>query len=323
MSDRNVLGLKILLVTGGNDAEREISLKSARQVQQALQTAGHNVLFIDLDPNDLSCFENGTFDIVFTMMHGPFGEGGPLQTILQNKALKFTGCNASSSALAMNKHQAKVAMTKAGLLVPPGILFGKTTLEPADHFIQIKTALSYFVADHQAKIVVKPNSDGSSVGVTIADNIEVAANAIYNGLVKFDQMLAELFITGRELTVGILGEKVLPIIEIKSATSFYDFDAKYLKDDTQYLFELDIGPELIEKIQNQALKAFKALGCRDLGRVDFLLPKDGAPVVLEINTIPGMTDHSLLPMACEKIGINMPTLCDQIAQFALNRPINP
>lgn len=322
MCDRTVLGLKILLVTGGNDAEREVSLKSAYQVQRALKAVGHDVLLVDLDPNDLTCFDKSSFDIVFPMMHGPYGEGGPLQTILENKALKFTGCDASSSALAMNKHQAKVVMVKAGLSVPPGILFGKSTLEPVDHFIQIKTALSYFVTDKDAKIVVKPNSDGSSVGISIAENIASAANAIYRGLIKFDHMLVELFIPGRELTVGILGEKALPIIEIQSASRFYDYDAKYLKDDTQYLFDLDIAPELTAKIQNQALKAFKTLGCRDFGRVDFLLQDNGESVVLEVNTIPGMTDHSLLPMACEKIGINMPQLCDQIAQIAHNRPIN-
>lgn len=306
--------LRILVLAGGPDQERPVSLNSGAAVTQALREAGHDVQQHDIHPDDLSAldaFEAWPGDVIFPVLHGKWGEGGGLQALLDERGLPYVGSRAPAASRCMDKARTKAALIAAGLPTPAFEMIG-----PGE-------------TPHLAPpVVVKPPDEGSSLGLVICPDAPALAAARRELSGRYPRLMVEQYIAGRELTVGILGHlnsreatppthRALPPIQIVPATEFYDYQAKYDRDDTQYLFEIDLPTAVLEQVQAQALAAHDALGGRHLSRVDFMVDADGQPWILEINTLPGFTSHSLLPMAAKRAGMSMPTLTDHLARLAL------
>ena len=237
--------------------------------------------------------------------------------VLSLRGICFAGSDAYSSNLAMDKYRAKAAFCAAGLLTPPAALIEGQTDRITDRHDMISKALE----KTGLPCVVKPNSQGSSIGVLIADSEHVAHEAAEVTLARHGDCLIESYIQGREITVGVLNGIALPIIEIRSRHRFYDYQAKYEDDHTEYNFDIDLKPRQLMAVRRQAMRAFTVLGCRDFGRVDLMVDESGCGHLLEINTIPGFTSHSLLPKAAQRTGMSMRQMCDQIVQIAYRRPI--
>lgn len=301
-------GLKVAVLAGGVGEERAISLQSGECVTQALTGAGVNAICADITPDDMSILDKSGIDAFFLALHGRFGEDGQLQKILEEKGLVYTGSGPEASRLAFDKMLSKLAFGKAGVSTSPAVLF-----DPA---LDMGT-LEKQVSKLGEKFVVKPLRQGSSVGVSIvsgAANAIEAAGKCHN---SFGDCMIEKFIPGRELTVGVLCERALPIIEIRPKEGFFDYQAKYLDDSTEYLFDTIDDEALVTKINTAAMACFRALGCRHVARVDFILTEQGEPIALEVNNIPGMTTHSCVPKAAARIGMSMGQLCVRIIDAAM------
>jgi len=300
--------LKIAVLAGGIGDERDISIQSGKYIAESLKQTGANVITADITPQNMDVLDNIDIDVFFITLHGKFGEDGQLQQILEDKSLTYTGSGPKASELAFDKTAAKNAFENAGIKTPPAIQFDQN----AD-LNQLEEKLLKF----SDKYVIKPQKQGSSVGITITEDIKHAIEVTQQTQKQFGDCIIEKFIPGREITVGIIVRQTLPIIEIKTKTCFYDYHAKYLDDQTEYLFDTIKDPDTISKINSAALDCFDALGCRGFARVDFILADDNTPYCLEVNTIPGFTSHSLLPKAAKKIGISMSNLCLKIIEQAL------
>jgi D-alanine-D-alanine ligase len=289
---------------GGKSAEREVSLNSGGMVLAALRNKGVDAHPFDPKEKDLQDLLKERFARVFIALHGRFGEDGTVQGVLEWLGIPYTGSGVLASALAMDKLRTKRLWAAERLPSAPYEVLGKGT--------DLKAAAKRL----GTPLFVKPASEGSSVGMTkvkkAADLEEAFALAVnYDPVV-----IAEKFIDGPELTVAILGERVLPIIRIETPREFYDYEAKYLANDTRYLIPCGVPAKKEKELQALALEAFRALGCRGWGRVDLMLDKRGRPYLLEINTSPGMTDHSLVPMAARAVGIPYEDLCVKILELA-------
>ena len=307
MDDRK---LDITLLCGGISAEREISIKTGTQIAEALRTVGHRVWQSDIAPDNLAALDRKPCDLIFPALHGVFGEDGQLQRILEHRGLPFVGSGQNASRIGMDK-----ALTKSCLLennVPTAnwqIVYANKIKEawtPA-------SGIGY-------PCVIKPISEGSSVGCKICTNIQQARDHLAATLPEYGAMMVEQFVDGYELTVGILDGKTLPVIMIKPATEFYDYEAKYDRDDTQYLFNEQIPlPEgVLDEVRKAALDTHRVIGCRHLSRVDVMVDqRTRKPYVLEVNTMPGFTSHSLVPKAAARAGIEFVALCDRLAHLAL------
>ncbi len=301
-------GLNVAVLMGGVSEERQVSLQSGHSVCRALLAGGLEPVESDIGPDDLSILDRSDIDVFFIALHGTFGEDGQLQRILEDRSLVFTGSGSRASRLAFNKMEAKQRFSEAGILTPKSIV-----LDPHEA-VQKLTGQIEGLCD---RFVVKPLRQGSTIGISIEDDAESAIAAGYRCFEAFGDCMIEQYIGGRELTVGILGGEALPVLEIRPRDGFYDYEAKYVDDDTQYLFDT-IDPNLALKIQHDALLCFEALGLRHFARIDFILSDDGEAFVLEANTIPGMTSHSLVPKAAERIGLSMSELCIRIVDEAVD-----
>lgn len=300
--------LKVAVLMGGISREREVSLQSGKCVADALKKAGVNVIPSDIKPDELDILDDETIDVFFLALHGTFGEDGALQKILESKNLIYTGSPSKSSRLAFDKWESKKRFTAAGVTMAESILFKPD---------QKNTNLEKRISRLGSKYVVKPLREGSTIGISIADDPKQAIEAAKKCAAEFGECMIESFIKGKEITVGILGKQALPILEIRPPAGFYDYHAKYIGDKTEYVFDSIKTGALVDKIQASAITCFNSLGCRGAARVDFIIGEDGKPYALEINTIPGMTSHSLLPKAAAKIGISMSRLCLKIVELAL------
>ena len=300
--------LKVAVLTGGIGEERNISIQSGTCVSEALKQAGLEVTAADITPNNLSILDDTSIDVFFIALHGRFGEDGQLQQILEEKSLLYTGSAPAASRLAFDKLASKKRFTQASVATPKVVKFNARIQE---------RELREQIRQLGERFIVKPLRQGSAIGVTIAETPEAALAAARDCFSKFGDCMIEHFISGREITVGILKDVALPIIEIRSKTGFYDYHAKYIDERTEFLFDTIDQPELLAKINTAALNCFNALGCRHFGRVDFVLGNDGIPYALEINSIPGLTAHSLLPKAAAKIGLSTSDLCLKIIEAAL------
>ena len=301
-------GLKVAVLSGGIGAERDISLQSGSCVTQALKEAGLNSAVVDIQPNNMDILKDSSIDVFFIALHGEFGEDGQLQQILEDKSLTYTGSGPAASRLAFDKLASKKCFARAGITAPKAIKFDvRAEAEKLEK--QLRQLGERFV--------VKPIRQGSTIGVAIADDPKSALVAARRCQDKFGDCIIEEFISGREITVGIVENRALPIIEIKSKTGFYDYQAKYIDEQTEFLFDTIDNPALIGKINAAALDCFDTLGCRYFARVDFILDGKGIAYALEVNTIPGFTAHSLLPRAAEKAGLSMSNLCVKIIETAL------
>ena len=296
---------RVTVLRGGPSAEREVSLASGAAVADACRRLGCTVTEADVALDNLSALEISA-DVVFPVLHGEFGEDGQLQAILDGRGLPYVGCDSTASLLAINKDASKRMWRAAGLPTAPW--------KYVDEETEI-TAVDY----PGPPAVLKPLCEGSSIGIVLCDTLSELHAEAKAAVSKYGRVLVEKRLTGPELTVGILEDRALPVIEIKPAPGFYDYEAKYRRDDTQYLFEPGIDAETYSLVQETAVGAFQALGCRDYGRVDFIVDLQDGVQLLEINTIPGFTDHSLLPKAAAKVGIGFDELVAQLLSLAHRR----
>jgi D-alanine-D-alanine ligase len=289
---------------GGRSAEREVSLKSGSAVLAALQRSGVDAHAFDPAERDLSELKKEKFERVFIALHGRYGEDGTVQGALELLGIPYTGSGVMASAIAMDKWRTKLVWQAAGLPIPEY----EALTAPTDWNA---------VADHlDLPLFVKPASEGSSVGVTKVKTVEDLP-AAYAEAAKHDKVvIAESFMSGGEYTVAILNGQALPVIKIEPANEFYDYESKYLRDDTRYLCPCGLDGEDEAEMQRLAQQAFELIGGQGWGRVDFLRGDDGRPYLLEINTSPGMTDHSLVPMAARQAGIRFDQLVLQILEGA-------
>jgi D-alanine-D-alanine ligase len=299
--------LTVAVLMGGIGEERDVSIQSGTCIAEALKKAVFNVTTSDISPENMEILEDASIDIFFIALHGKFGEDGRLQQILEDKSLLYTGSGPTASRLAFDKIESKKVFAKAGIVTPKYITFNERT-----NTEQIEKELSQ-LGD---RLVVKPVRQGSTVGVTIVDDPKSALADARRCLTDFGDCMIEEYIAGREITVGILENHALPIIEIKTKTGFYDYEAKYTDEQTQFLFDTIDDQALVDRISADAVTCFDALGCRHFARADFILTDDGTPYALEVNTIPGFTTHSLLPMAAAKTGLSMSELCTKIIEAA-------
>jgi len=298
--------LRVMVLAGGPDREKAVSLMSATEVSGALRRAGHEVRQQNIQPDDLSALEDFIDwggDVIFPALHGDWGEGGGLQTILEARGLSFVGCGARAADVAMDKHRAKMVMLAQDLPTPEFELIDcgqRSTITPP--------------------LVYKPLREGSSIDTVVCTDSEQAILAAASLSSRHTHLLVERFITGRELTVSTLAISnrlmALPPIQIVPATGFYDYDAKYVSDDTQYYFEIDLPTDVLAEVSRLATQVHRALGCRHMGRVDFIVDQNNQPWILELNTIPGFTTHSLLPMAADRAGLPLPKLVDGLVRMA-------
>jgi len=278
--------LKIVVLMGGRSSEREISLKTGRAVAKALKELGHEVFELDLTP-DIPCeLLRIKPDKVFIALHGPYGEDGRVQGLLDILGIPYTGSGVLGSSIAMDKDITKRLISSEGIPTPPW-----RCLQREDELLW---------DDFPA--VVKPADQGSSVGLSVVHSRAQLEKAVKELFELTDKVLVESFIEGRDMTVALLKGKALPVIEIKPMKGIYDYESKYTKGKTEYAF-LEEG-ELATRLQDIALGVSKLLGLKDMARVDFRVDSEGTPYVLEVNTVPGMTELSLFPMACEKAGIS-------------------
>lgn len=303
--------MKVAVLRGGVSRERQVSLESGRCVAEALVEGGLDVVASDIRPDDMSILDRSDIDVFFIALHGEFGEDGGLQQVLQDRDLVYTGCGPEASRLAFDKIASKRRFASAGVKVSPALEFSR------EEDLQNLNGQLHALGEH---LVVKPIRQGSSVGVHVVKGADEALDAARKVVGEFGDGMIESFIRGREITVGVLDHTALPTIEIRPKAGFYDYHAKYVDDQTQYLFDTIEEPQIRHRIEEAALACFDALGCRDFARVDFILTDDGVPWALEVNTIPGFTTHSLLPKAAAKIGLSMSDLCVRIVRTAfLNR----
>jgi D-alanine-D-alanine ligase len=299
--------LKVAVLMGGIGEERDVSIQSGTCIAEALKQADFSVITSDISPDNMDILEDGSIDIFFIALHGKFGEDGQLQQILEDKSLLYTGSGPAASRLAFDKIASKNAFVKAAISTPKSITFDERT-----NTEQLEKKLSQL----GSRFVVKPVRQGSTIGVTIVDDPKSALADARRCLTDFGDCMIEEYIPGREITVGILQGRALPIIEIKPKTGFYDYEAKYIDEQTEFLFDTIKEPALVDRISLDAVTCFDALGCRHFARADFILANDGIPYALEVNTIPGFTTHSLLPMAAAKTGLSMSDLCTKIIEAA-------
>ena len=297
--------LRIAVLAGGDSDEREISLKSGLAVEAALSQAGHRVLQLDPAIVELSGIDWSQFDVAFIALHGRFGEDGQVQQILDEAGVSYTGSGAAASRLAFSKSAAKERFTQFGVATPRYLLIHYT--DDTERILRKAAALGY-------PLVVKPDAQGSSLGISIVRSPEQLPAAL-KLCFQFDGFgLLEAMVEGTEWTVGLIDSQTFPAIKIETDREFFDWQAKYDDAGTRYIFDPDVPAAIVENIESIARNAGIALGTSGLARVDLRLDARQNPWVLEVNTIPGFTDHSLIPKAAAYQGTDFATLCDQIVR---------
>ena len=303
--------IKVMVLMGGPSGEHEISLKSGDVVVQALARRGWHaepVVIPKAVTVDEACgyvsnaLMRAAPDVAFIALHGTFGEDGTIQQVCEDRHIAYTGSDAAASRLGIDKAASRKRFERAGLAVPRWELVDAAAS-------RLRTGLAY-------PLVVKPVSQGSSLGVSIIQEPGQLPAALEEAGRFGAQALLEEFVVGREVTVGILGEEPLPVIEIRPRHAFFDYTAKYTKGLTDYLAPADLPPAAARAVQAAALAAHRVLGCRHLSRADLILDRAGTPVLLEVNTIPGFTPTSLLPKAAACIGLSYDEVCEQVVLMA-------
>jgi len=293
--------MRIGVLMGGPSAERDVSLRSGKAILQALLGKGYNAVPLEVWLPTRQELKSAGIDVAFLAMHGTFGEDGQIQAILEEMKIPYTGSKVKASRYGMDKISSRKLFRKARLRIPECHVIKNGTRPRKD----LKTPL-----------VVKPSAQGSSVGVSIIDSLEELESAINGAFMFGDRVLLEQFVPGKELTVGILDGKPLPVIQVVPKRRYYDEVAKYTVGMTEYLCPAPISEKESKLAQEAGAKAHRALGCAGYSRVDMILGGDGKVTVLEVNTIPGMTQLSLLPKAAKAAGIEFPELCEKMLESA-------
>lgn len=321
--------LSIVVLLGGPSAERAVSLLSGDAVARALEERGHRVVRLDPNPDrpadvplegtrsrriaekSLRAFDWANVDIVFNALHGRFGEAGVAQCILDELRIPYTGSGADVSHWTFDKVLAKERFRRAGVPTPRGHALVDLWISPS--------AVERLASELGYPVVVKPSAQGSSLGVAIVRSPQGLAAAVSNAYEFRSAVLLEEYIPGTEWTVPVWDDKVLPVIQIVPANEFFDYQAKYSDDRTEYRFEFDVAPEIVQRVADAGLRAAQSLGLQGLSRADIRLTPDGRPYVLEVNSSPGMTDHSLVPKAAARAGWSMGALCEEECRRAMQR----
>ena len=307
--------MKVAVLRGGKSAEREVSLRSGAQVEKALRERGHDVSGVDVDLNTWDVLRDGEFACVFNALHGRLGEDGTVQGMLELLGLPYTGSGVLASALCMDKARANAMMAAAGLDVP------------AFEEVEIKEGIALdmverLVAMYGLPLVIKPVREGSTIGLTIAQDVDQAASGLVQAARYDRRVLVQKFATGTEITVGVLATpdvQVLPTLEIVSDNPVYDYDAKYTAGKSHHIIPARIPEQAQKDASDSARRAFVELGCAGMARVDIIVDADGTPWVLEVNTVPGLTELSLLPDAARAAGIAFDELCWRLVDHAIGR----
>jgi D-alanine-D-alanine ligase len=339
--------LKIAVVFGGISTERNVSISGGKAVVEALEGLGHEVIPVDpafgkdaieksksvisdihkmLTPEDLKefsprnyidCINLDVFDDIdcaFIVLHGKYGEDGLIQSLLEFREVPYTGSDVKSSSLTIDKDSSKMIFSAAGIPTPEWLTLSSPNQANHDTATEIRDTLG-------KELVIKPNDQGSTIGISIVKNgnIDDIVAAIELAFNYSEKVVVEQFIEGRELTVGFVGDNMLPVIEIIPEKGFYDYEAKYTKGKSEYVCPAEISEDIAEFMTNLAHTAINVLGCEGFGRVDFRLNEEGVPYCLEANTIPGFTSQSLVPMAAKEIGIGFPELCEELIKLATDK----
>ena len=328
--------ITVALLLGGTSPEKEVSKSSAKSIMKALYDLGYKVklinpayglnqpkdekLFFDdkeyteiTNRNYIEVINSTLFDdigVAFIGLHGRWGEDGTIQSLLQMRGIKYTGSKILASALAMDKCMSKIMFTHFDVSTPRWFVVG----EGEKDFKLVKNKIKKFFG---YPCIVKPNDQGSTIGLTICRGDVEVDDAVKKALEFSSKVLVEEFIAGRELTVGILEQQVLPVLEIKPKGGLYDYESKYTSGKSEYIVPAEVPPKVTEHLQHQALLAFNSVGCESYARVDFRLTKDYKSYCLEVNTLPGMTSTSLVPKMAKAAGIGFDELIDRIIKNAL------
>lgn len=295
--------MKITVMAGGPSAEREVSLRSGAAVAQALRSRGHEVKAID--PQNSSFELPAGTEVVFLALHGTYGEDGTVQQQLEAIGVPYTGCDPEASRIGFDKWLTKQKCIAAGV--------------PTARCAVLNSPNASWPMGWDPPVVLKPVRQGSSVGLQFVDRVGDWSRALGEALRYDSEVLLEEKICGRETTVGILAGKPLPLVEVRPKTGVYDYQTKYTAGSTDYLCPAPFEAHVTERVQSAALKAFQAIGGRDYSRVDVMVRPTGEPVVLEVNTLPGMTETSLLPKAAAAAGLSYAELCQRMVDLAMNR----
>jgi D-alanine-D-alanine ligase len=317
MADRSLLTkARIGVLMGGQSSERDVSLRTGAAVHRALCRRGYDAVMIDVGPTLSRDLQDQKVSLVFLALHGPGGEDGSIQGFLETLGIPYTGSGIQASAVGMHKETTKTMLAAHGIPVPAGIV--------AKRGEKILSAQALRKGKLRWPVVVKPASEGSTIGVTIVKK-PAQWNEALTLAHKYDRdAMIEAYIPGHEVTVSLLGRQaqaplVLPAVEIVAPGGFYDFSAKYEKGRTQYLCPAPLSATITKQIEALALRTYEVLGCAGAARVDFRITPRGRPYVLEINTVPGMTETSLLPMAAAQAGIGYEELTERILESAVTK----
>ena len=298
---------------GGISAEREVSIKSALEIMPVLEK-DFNLQLIELNQLNFSSFVHRVKDdtLIFNALHGGEGENGQIQSFLSQAGIPYTGSDAMASMLAMNKHFTKIIAQENNILTPKWITF------------RLNNNLPSVLTNEKVKypVVIKPNFQGSTLGLSIVHDKNSLDDALKLSSLYSNEILIEEFIEGRELTVGILGNRALDVVEIAPKSGIYDYHSKYTKGATDYHSPANLDDEISGAVKDQALKIYKALGCKNYARADFILDKNNKIYLLEINTLPGLSSTSLLPKSAKSKGIDFDQLISLIIKISIldNRP---
>ncbi|OZM57249.1 D-alanine--D-alanine ligase [Lottiidibacillus patelloidae] len=303
--------MKIAVLYGGVSAEREVSLSSGKGIIKALEANGHDVIGIDFHPNKLDELLSLQVDIVFIGLHGKYGEDGKIQALLDMLNIPYVGSGVLGSALAMDKAKSKAYFEKQGIRIAKSITVRKNAFNK-----EFNHNLSY-------PLVVKPNSEGSTIGLSIVKDKKDFYDAMMYALKHDEVVMVEEFVEGKEVTVAVLGkkdeEKALPVVEIIPKNEIYDYESKYAPGGSEHIVPANVDEKTTRLLQNNAVKAHQVLDCNVYSRVDFIVPTDGSePVILEVNTLPGMTPTSLFPDAARAIGLSYEAMIEELVKLSLN-----
>jgi len=313
------VAVRVVVLYGGDTAEREVSLRTGRGIMEALRAKGYDVVGIDFRPTRecLARLVQLQADVVYIALHGRYGEDGRLQGFLDLLGVPYVGSGVLASALAMDKARTKTLARQTGIRVAPDWVIRREELDRVT-----PAALAHELG---LPLVIKPNREGSTVGLTVAQREEEIGPGLEQAARYDDTILVETFVPGVEVTVGVLGDEqpvALPVIEIVPRKNFYyDYESKYAPGGSEHIIPARITPEAERKVREWAVEAYRLLGCQNYARVDFIVPKDGSdPVLLEVNTLPGMTETSLFPDAARAYGLSYPDMVDRLIQLALHKP---
>ena len=303
------------MLRGGKSAERDVSMRSGEQVAKALRGRGHDITLVDLDANTWDVLRDGGFDCVFNALHGRLGEDGTVQGMLELLGLPYTGSGVLASALCMDKSRAGKVMAGAGLHVPE---FEELEVKEGVAADVVERLVSRF----GLPLVIKPVREGSTIGLTIARDEDAVASGLVLAARYDRRVLVQRFAAGTEITVGVLATpelQVLPTLEIVSENPVYDYDAKYTAGRSHHIIPARIPEAAREGASAAAARAFTELGCSGMARVDIIVDAAGIPWILEVNTVPGLTELSLLPDAARAAGVAFDELCMRLVEHAVGR----